>query len=117
MIFHLDENTDYVIKNELSFTEGLLRLSSKEVDFKEINIVKSMVKVGAFPNQKELNDFDFEFQPSLNKQQILELSNLGFLENNENIVFLGNSGVGKTHLATALGIAVAKQPILLNAMI
>lgn len=105
----LDEVIDYITSNELSFTEGLLRLTDFEVDHRKGNLIKSMVKVGAFPFLKEIKDFEFEFQPSINKQEILELESLGFLERKENIVFLGPSGVGKTHLATSIGIAAAKK--------
>lgn len=108
-VLKLDEVIDYITTNDLSFTEGLLRITDIEVDHRKENLVKSMVKVGAFPFVKEIKDFDFEFQPSINKQQILELESLGFLERKENIVFLGPSGVGKTHLATSIGIAAAKK--------
>lgn len=70
-----------------------------------------MVKVGAFPHHKELNDFDFEFQSSINEREIRDFETLRFLEAAENIVFLGSSGVGKTHLATSIGIAAAKKTI------
>ena len=70
-----------------------------------------MIKAAAFPFVKELKDFDFEFQPSVNEHEMRELTNLGFLEKNENIVFLGPSGVGKTHLATSIGIAAAKKRV------
>lgn len=106
---HLDEVRDFVTANGLSFTEGLLRLSNYEVDFKEQNASRSMVKSGAFPFVKGLEDFDFSFQPGVNEQEIREFESLGFLEKNENIVFLGPSGVGKTHLATSIGIAAAKK--------
>lgn len=105
----LDETLDFIISNELSFTEGLLKLTNIEVDYRRANMIKAMVKVAAFPFIKELRDFDFDFQPNINKSQILELEALGFVENQENIVFLGPSGVGKTHLATSIGIAAAKK--------
>lgn len=111
MIEHLDEVIDFVTTNNLSFTEGLTKLTSYEIDFKEANMVRSMVKVGAFPHHKELKDFDFAFQPSINKQQILDFETLRFLENQENIVFLGSSGVGKTHLAVSIGISAAKKRV------
>ena len=109
MKLHLDEIRDFVTANGLSFTEGLLRLSNYEVDFKEQNACRSMVKSAAFPFVKELEDFDFGFQPGVSGQEMREFTSLGFLEKNENIVFLGPSGVGKTHLATSIGIAAAKK--------
>lgn len=62
MLVHLDEITDFVTTNNLSFTEGLHKLSSYEVDFKEKNVSKSMIKAAAFPFVKELKDFDFSFK-------------------------------------------------------
>lgn len=109
MYTHLNDVIDFVNTNNLSFVEGLTKLTNHEIDFKEANMIRSMVKVGAFPHQKELKDFDFEFQPSINKHQILDFATLRFLETQENIVFLGPSGVGKTHLATSIGIAAAKK--------
>lgn len=109
MIVHLDETIDFQTKNNLSFIDTLIKLTTYEIDFKETNMVKAMVKVGAFPHNKEIKDFDFEFQPGINKDQILDFASLRFLESQENIVFLGTSGVGKTHLATSIGIAAAKR--------
>ncbi|WP_278320196.1 ATP-binding protein [Inediibacterium massiliense] len=109
MTTHLDHVIDFINKNNLSFVEGLTKLTTHEIDFKEANMIRSMVKVGAFPHTKEIKDFDFDFQPSINKQQILDFATLRFLESKENIVFLGSSGVGKTHLATSIGIAAAKK--------
>lgn len=108
---HLDEVIDFVTTNNLSFAEGLTKLTSYEIDFKEANMIRSMVKVGAFPHHKELKDFDFAFQPTINKQQILDFETLHFLESQENIVFLGSSGVGKTHLAVSIGISAAKKRV------
>ncbi|AEB75957.1 IstB domain protein ATP-binding protein [Clostridium botulinum BKT015925] len=109
MINHLDEVIDFSTKNNLSFVDALIKLTAYEIDFKEANMIKSMVKVGAFPHKKEVKDFDFSFQPSINKDQILDFLTLRFLNTQENIVFLGPSGVGKTHLATSIGIAAAKR--------
>lgn len=109
MVAHLDDVLDFSTKNNLSIIDTLIKLSLYEIDFKEANMVKAMVKVGAFPHQKEIKDFDFNFQPSINKDQIIDFTSLRFLEAKENIVFLGSSGVGKTHLATSIGIVSAKK--------
>jgi DNA replication protein DnaC len=108
---HFEKISSDITSNKISLTEGLLRLTNYEIDYKQKSAAMSIVKVAAFPYLKELKDFDFEFQPSINQQQILELANLGFINKAENIVFLGSSGVGKTHLATSIGIAAAKQRI------
>jgi DNA replication protein DnaC len=109
MKLHLDDVVDFITSNELSFVEGLVRLTGHEIDFKETNRTSTMIRQGAFPHRKEVKDFDFDFQPSVNQQQILDFETLRFVEKCENIVFLGPSGVGKSHLATAIGIAAAKK--------
>lgn len=109
MTLHLNEVIDFSVNNQLSFIETLIKLTNYEIDVREQNMTQAMVKVGAFPHRKEITDFDFNFQPSINRQQILDFLTLRFLDENENIVFLGTSGVGKTHLATSIGIAAAKK--------
>lgn len=111
MTLHLNEVLDFSVNNQLSMIDTLIKLTNYEIDVREQNMILSMVRVGAFPHQKEIKDFDFSFQPTINPQQILDLSTLRFIEKNENIVFLGPSGVGKTHLATAIGITAAKKRI------
>lgn len=105
----LSETIDFINQNNLSFTQGLLKLTNFEVDYKNASMVKAMVKVGAFPHFKELDDFDFEYQENINKEQIIEFTTHGFIHENKNIIFMGSSGVGKTHLATSIGISVAKR--------
>lgn len=109
MIQHLDSTIDTMNKNQLSFVDTLLKLTDHEIEMKEINMATYMVKIAGFPHRKEVKDFDFTFQPSINKEQILDFTTLRFIEHQENIVFLGPSGVGKTHLATSIGIAAAKK--------
>lgn len=109
MTLHLNEVVDFSVNNQLTFIDTLIKLTNYEIDVREQNMIQSMVKVAAFPHLKELKDFDFTFQPSINQQQIFDLTTLRFIEKRENIVFLGPSGVGKTHLATSIGIAAAKK--------
>lgn len=109
MTIHLNEVLDFSVNNQLSFIDTLIKLTNYEIDVREQTMMHAMVKVGAFPHRKEMKDFDFTFQPSINQQQIADFLTLRFIENQENIVFLGPSGVGKTHLATSIGIAAAKK--------
>lgn len=106
---HLEEVSNFVSQNKLSFSDGLLKLCNYEIDHKTEVASKSMIKAAAFPFVKTVEDYDFDFQPCVNKQDILELTTLRFMENAENIVFLGTSGVGKTHLATSIGIVAASK--------
>ena len=103
---HLDE---LIAERNTSLVEALLKLTDYEVDTKRINAANQMVKTAAFPALKDISSFDFSFQPSIDERQIKDLCSLAFLENNENIVFLGSSGVGKTHLSVSIGIEAARQ--------
>lgn len=96
-------------KQDISLTDMLYELTNKEIEYRDERASQIQITVSAFPYKKEINDFDFDYQPSINKQQIMELNTLGFLERHENILFLGPSGVGKTHLAVSLGITAAKK--------
>ena len=68
-----------------------------------------MIKTAYFPCIKTFDDYDFSFQQNLRKEEILDLKNLHFIEQNENLIFIGTSGVGKTHLATTIGIESSKN--------
>lgn len=105
-ILHIDEQ---IADRNTSLIESLLKLTDYEVDTKRVNAANQMVKTAAFPALKDISSFDFSFQPSIDERQIKDLCQLGFLENNENIVFLGSSGVGKTHLSISIGIEAARQ--------
>lgn len=103
---------DYIHKNSKNmppFTESLNYLLKEEINHKDKRASEGIIKASNFPFRKTLDDYDFSFQPSVSENQIRELSNLSFIENNENIVFIGNPGVGKTHLAVSIGIEAAKH--------
>ncbi len=108
---NLSETLDRVQKRELSVLEALHLLSNAEVDKKKHDSMHRAIRAAGFPHQRGLKDFDFDFQPTLNRGQVYDLATLSFIENKENIVFLGSPGVGKTHLATALGIEAARHRI------
>ena len=108
---HLDYYIDQVNKGEKSFSQALEELIDIEQQNNRIRAENACVKTAAFPFIKTMDEFDFSFQPSINKKQLLELNNLGFVDKKENILFVGSSGVGKTHLATSIGITCARSRI------
>lgn len=105
----LDKTLDHVNKNNLSFVDGFLYFTEAQLERKKANLVTHSVKMAGFPKEKSLSEFDFDYQPSISQQQIYDLNSLRFIEKQENVVFYGNSGVGKTHLATAIGITAAQN--------
>lgn len=106
---YLPNYLETITSKDITFVDALLDLTEKEIEFKNERASKIQVAVSAFPFEKGLSDFDFDYQPSINKKQIYDLATLRFLENKENILFYGNSGVGKTHLAVSLGMEAAKK--------
>ena len=111
MSLKIDDYITQVNEGKISVVDALFELTAKELEVKNFNATNAMVKVAGFPHLKEMKDFDFEFQPKINKQQFLDFESLRFLETNSNIILIGNSGVGKTHLATSIGIAAAKKRV------
>lgn len=106
---YIDHYINAVNSGEKSFSDALEELITIEKDNNKIRAINACVKVANFPFVKTMDDFDFSFQPGINKKEILEFTSLGFIERNENILFVGTSGVGKTHLATAIGVECAKN--------
>lgn len=98
-------------QGSINFTDGLYELTERELEYQKERAKVALVKVANFPFQKTFNDFDFNFQPLINRQEMLDLKYLKFISNNENILFVGPPGVGKTHLATAVGIESALNRI------
>jgi len=90
-------------ENNLSYEEYLLGVLEQEVSQRENNRIQRGIKQASFPVIKTLESFDFKAIPSLNKPKVLKLMKGDYIQKKENIILVGNSGVGKTHIATALG--------------
>lgn len=103
----LDRVAEDAAKAEWTYLDFLERLLSAEAEAKDERGVATRIRMARFPFHKTLEQFDFSFQPSIDKRKINELSKLRFIEDGENLMFLGPPGVGKTHLAIALGIKAA----------
>lgn len=97
------------LNDDVSSTElkGIYKILNKEVEAKEENNKLYNVKVAAFPFVRTLDDYDFSFQPSIKEEKIRDIVKSSFYEQATNIVFIGNPGVGKTHLAISIGYEVA----------
>lgn len=106
---YLDQYLESVATGDKTVVDALYELTEYEMELKRQRTITSCVKTAGFPFLKELEDFDFSFQPSINKEQLMNFRYLNFIENKENILFVGPPGVGKTHLATSIGIEAAKQ--------
>lgn len=96
-------------QNNLDYDRFLLALAEQEVAQRKANRIVRRIKAARFPVQKELADFDFSVIPSLNKAKILDLARGEYIDRREPIVMVGNPGVGKTHVATGLGMAACRQ--------
>lgn len=90
--------------DELSYADFLDRLLGEEVASKTAKNVTMRTALAKFPFVKDLESFDFTYQPSIDKKQVSTLATCHYIEHGENIVILGPPGVGKTHLAVGLGI-------------
>lgn len=106
---NLDIYINMINDKEKNITDCLYELTNLELDFKDTKAIYALVRMAGFPYQKTFEDFDFSFQPEINADKIMDLKNLRFIENKENILFVGSPGVGKTHLATSIGIEAASN--------
>jgi DNA replication protein DnaC len=96
-------------QEKTDFPRYLLRLSELELLDRERRATERRIRQARFPVVKSLDSFDFLALPSLNKTLVLELARCEFLERKENLLLLGNSGTGKTHIALALGLAACQN--------
>lgn len=88
----------------LGYTEFLSLLLEDEVNRRADNRKNKLYRSAKLPFEKGIEDFDFSFQPSVRKQEILELATCRFLEKRANLIFIGQPGTGKTHLSIALAL-------------
>jgi DNA replication protein DnaC len=93
----------------LTAPEAIEQLLGAQIQLRNNRRLQAAMRSSRLPAVKLLSDFDFTFQPSVRREQIESLHELGFVERRENVIFLGPPGVGKTHLAISLAIAAAQS--------
>lgn len=100
---------DLVSKNKKNIIDALYELTEREKDMRKERAIRTCIATAGFPYNKTIQDYDFNFQPCVKKKEIEDFITLRFIENKENILFIGSPGVGKTHLATAIGVEAARN--------
>ena len=104
-----DKQARQCASESVDHTGYLLRLAELELLERERRSVERRIRQARFPAVKSLDSFDFAAIPSLNKLLVLELARCEYVERRENVIALGNSGTGKTHVALGLGLAACQK--------
>ncbi len=98
-------------KAEMAYSDFLEGLLKAEATGRQVRKQSMLTRMASFPAIKTLDDFDYAFASGIKRSQVEELAGLGFVARNENVALIGPSGVGKTHLAIALGYRAAQAGI------
>ncbi|WP_053264205.1 ATP-binding protein [Escherichia coli] len=102
--YHVESLLEQAAKKELNYREFLCMALQQEWNGRHQRGMESRLKQARLPWVKTLEQFDFTFQPGIDRKVVRELAGLAFVESSENVILLGPPGVGKTHLAIALGV-------------
>ena len=106
---HLEQHLRQAREGGIDYTQFLLELTEIELHVRSNNREQRRIKEAKFPLLKPLESFDFEITPQLDKRLVRELATGDYLKTKRNIILMGKSGTGKTHLSTALGIEACRQ--------
>ena len=108
---HIDEEVANAVRKTLPHHEFIERLLQGELEQRNARALLRRIKQAKLPKRTTLSDFDFNWPEKINADQIRHLFTLKFMKQNANVVFIGNVGLGKTHLAQALIFMACEQRV------
>jgi len=109
IIKSIDSRNKYAIEKKASYIEFLELLIEDEYVNRKANSFYRRLNKSKLDTQKDIDEFDFNYQPDLNKLQVMDIISCRFINENKNIVLMGKPGVGKTHIANAIGLEAIKK--------
>ena len=108
-ILSLEDRNKYALENKISYMDFLELLLEDEWASRQANGYRRRLAQSKLNEQKRLDNYDFSWQPELDKKILMDLAACRFIPEKQNVVFMGKPGVGKTHLANALGLEAIKK--------
>lgn len=105
----LESRNSYALENKVSYLDFLELLLEDEQATRQAAAYKRKLTASRLSEQKTLEEYDFTYQPELDKRLLMDLAACRFISEHKNVILMGNPGVGKTHLANGLGIAALRK--------
>lgn len=109
MVKSIESRNKFAIENKTSYIDFIELLIEDEHVNRMANSFSKRLNKSKIDTQKTLDFFDFNYQPDIDKRQIMDIASCRFINENKNIVLMGKPGVGKTHIANAIGLEAIKQ--------
>jgi len=106
---NLELRNRYALEHKIGYIEFLELLVEDELSNRQTNGYQNKLRESKLDTQKVLDSYDFSYQPQVDKRQIYDLASCRFIDQKYNVVFMGKPGVGKTHLANAIGLEAVKK--------
>lgn len=106
---NIENRNSEAIKSKMSYMDFLLIVTQDEIDRRKFTKKESAIKKSNMGRCKNIVEFEFDFNPKINRQQLMNLATCEFIKRNENIIFAGPAGVGKTFLAKAIGLEACNR--------